>query len=124
LPEARRFEHLADQSTEARGWKIFNHWRAGYIYTAPDGSFQANPFGLFDMLGNVVELTADCRNDSYAGAPADGSPWTSGNCTDRIARGGARTHGEAYWVRSANRLFERYRGRLDQMGFRIALSLP
>jgi formylglycine-generating enzyme required for sulfatase activity len=122
--EACRFENIADQSTEARGWKNINPCRDGYIYTAPVGSFQANPFGLFDMLGNAVELTADCRNDSYAGAPADGSPWTSGNCTDRIARGGARTHGEAYWVRAANRLFERYRGRLDQMGFRVALSPP
>ena len=58
----------------------------GFADTAPVGSFKPNPFGLYDMLGNVYVLTADCWNDTYAGAPSDGSAWTSGDCTKIAAR--------------------------------------
>ena len=54
----------------------------------PVGSYPANPFGLHDMLGNVAEWCEDCWNESYVGAPADGSAWRSGNCDRRVLRGG------------------------------------
>lgn len=40
------------------------------------GMYEANPFGLHDMLGNVGELVEDCQHLTYEGAPADGSAWT------------------------------------------------
>ena len=54
----------------------------------PVGSYPANPFGLYDMLGNVAEWCEDCWNATYAGAPADGSAWRSGDCEHRVLRGG------------------------------------
>ena len=54
----------------------------------PVGSFLPNPFGLFDMLGNVAEWCEDCWNANYVRAPTDGSAWLSGDCDRRVLRGG------------------------------------
>jgi formylglycine-generating enzyme required for sulfatase activity len=37
----------------------------GYVTTAPVGSFAANGYGLFDMGGNVWEITADNFDEEY-----------------------------------------------------------
>ena len=61
----------------------------GFAYTARVGSFKANGFGLFDTTGNVASWTADCWNDSYAGAPTDGAARVTGDCSNRVLRGGS-----------------------------------
>ena len=57
--------------------------------TVPVGSCPPNGFGLHDVHGNVWEWVEDCVNDGYAGAPTDGSAWTSGKCHRRVIRGGS-----------------------------------
>jgi len=57
--------------------------------TSPVGAFDPNRFGLYDMAGNVLQWTQDCYNDSYIGAPSDGSAWASGDCGRRVLRGGS-----------------------------------
>jgi len=57
--------------------------------TLPVDSFEPNPWGLYQVHGNVWEWTQDCWNGSYAGAPSDGSAWTTGDCSRRVLRGGA-----------------------------------
>ena len=93
-----------------------------FEYTAPVGSFAANPWGLYDMHGNVCEWVQDCWNDSYAGAPMDGSAWLSGDCSRRVVRGGS-------WNYDPGNLRAAIRGRVtpgvryNDCGFRVARTL-
>jgi formylglycine-generating enzyme required for sulfatase activity len=57
--------------------------------TLPVDSFQPNPFGLYQVHGNVYDWVEDCYNDSYVGAPKDALAWLSGDCSRRILRGGS-----------------------------------
>jgi formylglycine-generating enzyme required for sulfatase activity len=90
--------------------------------TAPVGSFKPNAFGLYDIAGNVWEWTEDCYHDSYNGAPADGSPWTSGECSFRVVRGGSWPDGLRN-LRSANRYRDGAAVRSDNIGFRVGRTL-
>jgi formylglycine-generating enzyme required for sulfatase activity len=88
--------------------------------TAPVGSFQVNPFGLADVLGNAWEWTEDCWNENYAGeAPQQGSAWTTGKCTSRVIRGGD-WHNYPWVLRSASRSGASADRRANYIGFRIA----
>ena len=91
--------------------------------TAPVGSFAANGFGLYDMVGNVREWTEDCYHDTYSGAPSDGSAWIEGgNCYHRVVRGGSFLLAPAF-LRSASRYWFTSDYRLRYLGFRVARAL-
>ena len=91
--------------------------------TVPVGSFAPNPFGIYDVHGNVYEWTADCWNGSYAGAPLDGSVWTSGDCSLRVLRSGAWGT-EPEDLRAARRIKDERELRSGKRGFRVVMTLP
>ncbi len=71
--------------------------------TAEAGASEANKFGLFDVSGNVWELTEDCWSDSLALVPPGGSAVRSGgDCQRRAIRGGG-WNSPAVDLRLANR---------------------
>ena len=57
--------------------------------TLPVKSFQPNPWGLYQVHGNVWKWTEDCWHGNYDGAPRDGSARTDGTCAYRVLRGGS-----------------------------------
>lgn len=98
----------------------------------PVGSYPPNPFGLFDIAGNVWEQVDDCFTDNYVGAPSNGGPWLSGDCSKRVQRGGSfAVFGDSHYVRSAHRSYQsdtiEYMGpdEIEQhsTGFRVARDL-
>ena len=83
---------------------------------SPERSFPPNPFGLYDTAGNAWSWMADCWNDSYVGAPTDGSPWLTGDCTTRTVRGAGWSTN--YWIlRAARRVGDAANGRHGTVGF-------
>ncbi|MCZ8128713.1 MAG: SUMF1/EgtB/PvdO family nonheme iron enzyme [Microcystis sp. LE19-114.1B] len=99
--------------------------------THPVGEKQPNPWGIYDMHGNVWEWCADEYHESYADKPdnikENGSiPWTDNNITNAssiIRRGGS-------WFRDPLAHSSAYRGkcfayvRIDNIGFRVVCDLP
>jgi len=127
--DACKYENTFDLDTMAgmpAGSKV--NWEAvkckdGHARIAPVGSYQANAFGLNDMLGNVWEWTEDCSLKLYADKPVDGSAFqVPGVCERRAVRGGS-------WYTRQDRHRVSFRGRdpaTDQahhFGFRIARDL-
>ena len=90
--------------------------------TVPTGSFPPNAFGLHDMHGNAWEWVEDCWNDTYAGAPADGTAWLRGECDGRLLRGGSWYYAPGA-VRSAYRFGVLQDAAVYDSGFRVARTL-
>ncbi len=133
LPTAAEWEYAARGGTETKYW-----WgnESGYNRancngcgsqwdgkkTAPVGSFSANPFGLYDTVGNLWEWCADSSHDSYKGAPTEGQVWNGGDESRRVLRGGS-------WYDSPDLCRSAYRGRYSSdtryqsFGFRVAVAV-
>jgi formylglycine-generating enzyme required for sulfatase activity len=92
------------------------------LETMQVGSFKPNPFGIFDTAGNAAEWVEDCWNDSYRGAPQDGSAWTTGQCNWRVLRGGAYDS-PAKLVASSSRFRYDNDVRYPANGFRVLREL-
>ena len=85
-------------------------------------AFEPNPWGLYQVHGNVWEWCEDCWNENYNGAPDDGSAWTVRNCALHPLRGGSwDNHPRA--LRAAHRFFSTASNRFNTVGFRLARTL-
>ncbi|BCU06330.1 formylglycine-generating enzyme family protein [Allochromatium tepidum] len=87
--------------------------------TAPVMSFPANPFGLYETAGNAMEWVADCYRARYEGAPDDGRALLAGDCSNRVARGGAFNK-PAESMRAFVRAHFAPDVKLNMLGFRVA----
>lgn len=134
LPSEAEWEYAAGAGTSTRFWWGDSVGRnkadcsdCGSAWDdkspAPVGSFAPNPFGLYDVHGNLWEWTQDCVNRNYAGAPTDGSAWLRGDCLGRMLRGGAWKL-DADYMRTTKRHNYDRDVRYYLHGFRVARDLP
>ena len=94
----------------------------GYRVSAPVGSFRPNPFGLFDMHGNVAEWTADVWQEHVLGPLTDPL-----HPHQRVVKGGDFTcgpNGEAYFGCTCGSRSWNYLGNANfGTGFRVVIEL-
>ena len=103
----------------AHGGGAKGEWRKA---TVAVNHFSANPWGLYNVHGNVWEWAEDCWNEKNAGNPGDGKPRTTGDCSLRVLRG-ASFNNFPHTLRSARREREPPGSRVDAVGFRLMRSL-
>ncbi|MEM7027103.1 MAG: formylglycine-generating enzyme family protein, partial [Pseudomonadota bacterium] len=94
----------------------------GNAYTAVVASYSVNQFGLHDMLGNVWEWTNDCWNENYLEINENGTARLTGNCNNRVYRGGSWGNLPSL-VRSSKRLTDPMDYRYYNVGFRISKQI-
>ncbi len=92
--------------------------RDQWVNTAPVGQFLDNPFGLYDMHGNVYEWVEDCYRSSLSGQNANGAAYLGGKCTGRVIRGGS-------WLNTPEGLRSANRNRVlaDEPGYTVGFRL-
>ena len=112
-----------DRSHIGRRWShSFRGYSDGFWGPAPVMTFAANPFGLYDINGNVSQWVQDCWHESYVSAPADGSGWLNPGCSTHVVRGGS-------WGSSPDQVNSAYREGADgsmrsgRVGFRVLREL-
>lgn len=79
LPSEAEYEYAARAgSTTTYPWGDKPDAARVASRAGPVGMNPPNAFGLYDMTGNIAEITLDCWHENYDGAPVDGSAWQAG----------------------------------------------
>ena len=93
----------------------FGDGMAGFI--KPVGSYKANPYGLYDMHGNVYEWCEDWFASYAAGIVTN--PKGPAAAELRVLRGGSFGSNDENSLRCANRFFSAPSNRFTGVGFRL-----
>jgi len=108
----------SDNESPAKEYAWFRENAGGK--THPVGQKKANPYGVYDITGNIWEWLQDSWHDNYQRAPDNGSAWEIGdNNSQRVLRGGSWNN-LPYRLRSANRGKGYAIERDNIIGFRLA----
>lgn len=112
-----------DRSRSKRVWdNAFKKYRDGHWGPSPVAQFAPNSLGLYDMVGNVSEWTADCMHENFLRAPASGEAWVNRGCGKRVVRGSSWGSAPTQ-SRSAFRASASEDTRSARIGFRVVREL-
>ena len=121
-PGSRRVANIADEAAKKLLSVIMAGYDDGAVRTAPVGSYEANPWGLYDMSGNVAEWTADWYEENFYANGLEHSPKGPSSGTYRVVRGGSWGDVPDF-VRSAYRNWFSPTYRYAHFGFRCAQDI-
>jgi formylglycine-generating enzyme required for sulfatase activity len=114
--ESRQKQKLRD------GLKAYLPQRNEESMVAVD-QFAPNPWGLYQVHGNVWEWCEDVWHNNYDGAPTDGSAWlVGGEQARRVLRGGSWS-GDPWDLRAAVRSGSTTVSRGSYLGFRLGRTI-
>ena len=116
--DACKYANAADKGS---GWNNSFPCNDAYRFTAPAGTFKANPFDLYDMLGNVWEWCEDVYDVNGYSKHSRNNPLVTSGGSSRVLRGGSWLYNPRY-VRAAFRSRDSADFRNDNLGFRLCLS--
>ena len=133
LPTEAEWEYAARAGTDTAYWWgktlavkdancIVEGSQWGGKKTAPVGRFPANPWGLYDTMGNIWEWVEDPYG-SYERALTDGSAWEDEKSVPRVLRGGSWDHAPG-GCRAASRGAGSPASRGRHTGFRVCGGAP
>lgn len=112
-----KYENTRDLSKErANPIGPYVNCDSGYVRTSPVGSFQPNPWGLFDMLGDVYQWVSDCSGLGYTTPYRETPESIAISCSARRTRGGSWAS-IPFAVRAADRAGTRLIPEIVQSGF-------
>ena len=122
-PGLRQVANVADENARTLLLAVITGYEDGAVTTAPVGSYDANPFGLFDMTGNVAEWTADRADGLYYRKSPERNPTGPSSGGNRMFRGGAWSDA-SYGIRPTVRDEGPATERGTKLGFRCAQDRP
>jgi formylglycine-generating enzyme required for sulfatase activity len=135
LPTEAEWEYAARAGTKTVFWQgqsidqknvanCLNCFKSNEPGPLPVGSFSPNPWGLYDVQGNLDEWVQDCMSyEGYNNTPTDGSAYITKNCHDRVARGGSWEY-TSEQLRIAWRDWYYPEARTWEQGLRVVRELP
>ena len=118
MPPPARSGNYADQSAGSLVTNVLSAYNDFFPFTAPVGSFPANPLGFYDLGGNVAEWTGDYYGTDTLYPDFEVDPRGPQEGRFHVIRGSGWLHGTLRELRWAFRDFGEEE-RLD-VGFRLA----
>ncbi len=122
--DACRYGNVFDRTAQKKDTlPLRNHdCDDGYVVTAPVGSFEPNPYGIYDLLGNVWEwVEDDYLKDGYKTYSKNNPVYKSDGSSNKVRRGGSWAD-EPPSVRCSNRGNRSAEQQNNKIGFRLVFG--